>query len=622
MNLLSISQLSKSFTDKPLFTEVSFGIDKGQKMGLIAHNGAGKSTLFKILTGKEIQDGGEVVFREGTKIGMLDQEPVYPSGMSIREFIYADNPRIQLIKQYEELIADGDMESEKFLRISDEIEAHNAWGEEAKINEVLDNLLFTNLDVTIDSFSGGEKRRLALAKCLIEEPDILLLDEPTNHLDFGMVEWLERFLSDSSFALLLITHDRYFLDNVCETILELTPKGIYTYQGDYEFFLQTKADREMNDATNVHKAKNLFKKELEWLRRMPKARGTKSKSRIEAAGEIEKKAKQKLEKNEVNIGTAMQRLGKKILEVDKVSKSYGERVIIKDFSYYFKGGDKIGIVGENGSGKTTLLNLLTGLDPEFTGEISLGDTVSVGYYTQKGMKINTGNKVIDEVKNIAEVIELKDGSRITASQMLTQFNFPPDRQYALVDKLSGGERKRLYLVTILMKAPNFLILDEPTNDFDLLTLSVLEDYLMNFKGCVLIVSHDRYFLDRIVESLFVFNEGGYISNYPGNYTLYRAYKKEQDKLPKAPEKRDSEPEKKSVVKETQNKLSFNEKKEFENLENEIFEMEELKIKIQNNISTPNTSGDKINELSQELATLLSQLEIKNCRWLELAEKAG
>lgn len=532
MNILSISNLSKSFTAKPLFQDVSFGIDKGQKMGLIAVNGAGKSTMFKILTGKELQDTGEVVFRDGIKIGMLDQEPEYKTGISIREFIYESNPRIQMIKKYEALIAEGDMESDEFKKVYDDIEAHNAWAEESKITEVLDNLNFKNLDVSIDRFSGGEKRRLALAKCLIEEPDILLLDEPTNHLDFAMVEWLEGFLSESSFALLLITHDRYFLDNVCNTILELTPTGIFTYQGDYEFFLTTKAEREMNEATQVHKAKNLFKKELEWLRKMPKARGTKSKSRIEAAGEIEKKAKQKVEKAEVNITTAMQRLGKKILEVDHLCKSYGDRAIINDFSYYFKGGDKIGIVGDNGAGKTTLLNLLTGKDPDFTGEISLGDTVSVGYYTQKGITVKPGNKVIDEVKNIAEVIELKDGSRITASQMLTQFNFPPDRQHAVVEKLSGGERKRLYLVTILMKAPNFLILDEPTNDFDLLTLATLEEYLMNFKGCVLIVSHDRYFLDRIVESLFVFNEGGYISNYPGNYTLYRAFKKEQEKLKK------------------------------------------------------------------------------------------
>ncbi len=532
MNILSISNLSKSFTAKPLFQDVSFGINKGEKMGLIAVNGAGKSTMFKILTGKELQDTGEVVFRDGIKIGMLDQEPEYKTGVTIREFIYESNPRIQMINKYEALIAEGDMESDEFKTAFDAIEAHNAWGEEIKITEVLDNLNFKNLDVSIDRFSGGEKRRLALAKCLIEEPDILLLDEPTNHLDFAMVEWLEGFLSESSFALLLITHDRYFLDNVCNTILELTPAGIFTYQGDYEFFLTTKAEREMNDATQVHKAKNLFKKELEWLRKMPKARGTKSKSRIEAAGEIEKKAKQKAEKSEVNITTAMHRLGKKILEVDHLSKSYGDRVIINDFSYYFKGGDKIGIVGDNGAGKTTLLNLLTGKDPDFTGEISLGDTVSVGYYTQKGITVKPGNKVIDEVKNIAEVIELKDGSRITATQMLTQFNFPPDRQHVVVEKLSGGERKRLYLVTILMKAPNFLILDEPTNDFDLLTLSTLEEYLMNFKGCVLIVSHDRYFLDRIVESLFVFNEGGYISNYPGNYTLYRAFKKEQDKLKK------------------------------------------------------------------------------------------
>lgn len=624
MNLLSVNNLSKSFADRTLFSDVSFGLDKGQKIGLIAENGAGKSTLFKILTGKEIQDEGTFAYREGVVRGMLAQEPHFEKGTTIKQYIYTDNPRLQMLAKYQEFIDNGDMESEAFLNTSDEIDANNAWEEENKINEVLGNLNFSDLDYSTDSMSGGEKRRLSLAKCLIDEPAILFLDEPTNHLDFKMVEWLEKFLSDSAMAILLVTHDRYFLDNVCDVILELSPTGIYTHKGDYEFFLTSKAEREANLNVQIGKAKNLYKKELEWLRRMPKARGTKSKSRIEAAGEIEKKAKQKVSKHELDITTGMQRLGKKIIEVKRLNKSYGDRKIISDFNYFFKNGEKIGIVGDNGAGKTTLLNLLTGLDTDHTGHVSRGDTVSIGYYSQKGIKVKEGLKVIEVVKNIAEVIAMKDGTKITASQMLTQFNFSPKKQFDYVDKLSGGERKRLYLVTILIKAPNFLILDEPTNDLDLLTLSVLENYLMNFKGCVMIVSHDRYFLDRIVDSLFVFGEGGHIRNFPGNYTQLRAVQKEEERTKKKEIKKDNVNESiKSTNKKSasSDKMSFGEKREFESLEIEILELEERKTQIENDLSDADTSAEQINNLSIELASLLSSLESKTTRWMELAEKA-
>lgn len=624
MNLLSVNNLSKSFADRTLFSDVSFGLDKGQKIGLIAENGAGKSTLFKILTGKEIQDEGTFAYREGVVRGMLAQEPHFEKGTTIKQYIYTENPRLQMLAKYQEFIDNGDMESEAFLNTSDEIDANNAWEEENKINEVLGNLNFSDLDYSTDSMSGGEKRRLSLAKCLIDEPAILFLDEPTNHLDFKMVEWLEKFLSDSAMAILLVTHDRYFLDNVCDVILELSPTGIYTHKGDYEFFLTSKAEREANLNVQIGKAKSLYKKELEWLRRMPKARGTKSKSRIEAAGEIEKKAKQKVSKHELDITTGMQRLGKKIIEVKRLNKSYGDRKIISDFNYFFKNGEKIGIVGDNGAGKTTLLNLLTGLDTDHTGHVSRGDTVSIGYYSQKGIKVKEGLKVIEVVKNIAEVIAMKDGTKITASQMLTQFNFSPKKQFDYVDKLSGGERKRLYLVTILIKAPNFLILDEPTNDLDLLTLSVLENYLMNFKGCVMIVSHDRYFLDRIVDSLFVFGEGGHIRNFPGNYTQLRAVQKEEERTKKKETKKDNVNESiKSTNKKSapSDKMSFGEKREFESLEIEILELEERKTQIENDLSDADTLAEQINNLSIELASLLSALESKTTRWMELAEKA-
>ncbi|MFT6746386.1 MAG: ATP-binding cassette subfamily F protein uup, partial [Glaciecola sp.] len=553
------------------------------------------------------------------------QEPHFDKGTTIKQYIYSNNPRLQLLTKYQEFIDKGDMESDAFMNISDEIDANNAWEEENKITEVLGNLNFTDFEVNTDMMSGGEKRRLSLAKCLIDEPAILFLDEPTNHLDFKMVEWLEKFLADSTMAILLVTHDRYFLDNVCEVILELSPTGVFTHNGDYEFFLTSKAEREANLNVQIGKAKNLYKKELDWLRKQPKARGTKSKSRIEAAGEIEKKSKQKVATHELDIDTGMQRLGKKIIEVEHLNKSYGERKIVNDFNYFFKGGEKIGIVGDNGAGKTTLLNLLTGLDTDHTGTVSQGETVSIGYYSQKGINVKPGLKVIEVVKNIAEVIEMKDGSRITASQMLNQFNFSPKKQYDFVDKLSGGERKRLYLVTILINAPNFLILDEPTNDLDLLTLSVLESYLMNFKGCVIIVSHDRYFLDRIVDSLFVFGEGGNIRNFPGNYTQLRAVQKvealnqaQKKTKNKAPQQKANETQKND--KPSSSKMSFGEKREFESLEKEIADFEVRKSQIENDLSVANTASDKINELSIELSSLLSTLENKTNRWMELADK--
>lgn len=625
MNYLSVSGLSKSFGEFKLFKEVSFGLEKGQKVGLVAKNGAGKSTLFKILMEKEIQDDGQVVYRDGLRIGWLEQDPDFGDAKTIEEYIHnSENPLIQLINRYEFLLQKGDTESEEFSNLMNEIDEQNAWGVDVKINEVLTNLKFTNKQLEIKHLSGGQGRRLALAKSLIDEPDILYMDEPTNHLDFDMVEWLEKFVAESALTLLLITHDRYFLDNVCNEIIELTPTGVYQYKGSYEYYLGKKAEREQNQQVVANKAKNLFKTELEWLRRQPKARGTKSKSRIDAAYEIEKVSKSVKAKKELAISSVMTRMGKKILEIEYLTKSYGQLKILQDFTYFFKRGEKIGIIGKNGTGKSTFLNLITGKDKEYKGSISRGSTVKFGYYNQKGLSFRNDMKVIDIVKDIAEVVQTKDGSKITASQMLTHFQFDPKKQHTHVELLSGGEKKRLYLVTVLMENPNFLILDEPTNDLDLETLTALENYLLDFNGCVIIVSHDRFFLDRICDHLFVFKGEGAVKDFPGNYTEYREYlkvNKEKADKEKAdiavPKKVKKEEEKPRNI-----KLTYKEKLEMERLTKDLEMLEKQKSKIEEQLSSGNLDGGSINELSVELGELVEKIDLITLSWMELADKEG
>lgn len=625
MNYLSVSGLSKSFGEFKLFKEVSFGLEKGQKVGLVAKNGAGKSTLFKILMEKEIQDDGQVVYRDGLRIGWLEQDPDFGDAKTIEEYIHnSENPLIQLINRYEFLLQKGDTESEEFSNLMNEIDEQNAWGVDVKINEVLTNLKFTNKQLEIKHLSGGQGRRLALAKSLIDEPDILYMDEPTNHLDFDMVEWLEKFVAESALTLLLITHDRYFLDNVCNEIIELTPTGVYQYKGSYEYYLGKKAEREQNQQVVANKAKNLFKTELEWLRRQPKARGTKSKSRIDAAYEIEKVSKSVKAKKELEISSVMTRMGKKILEIEYLTKSYGQLKILQDFTYFFKRGEKIGIIGKNGTGKSTFLNLITGKDKEYIGSISRGSTVKFGYYNQKGLSFRNDMKVIDIVKDIAEVVQTKDGSKITASQMLTHFQFNPKKQHTHVELLSGGEKKRLYLVTVLMENPNFLILDEPTNDLDLETLTALENYLLDFNGCVIIVSHDRFFLDRICDHLFVFKGEGAVKDFPGNYTEYREYlkvNKEKADKEKAdiavPKKVKKEEEKPRNI-----KLTYKEKLEMERLTKDLEMLEKQKSKIEEQLSSGNLDGGSINELSVELGELVEKIDLITLSWMELADKEG
>lgn len=621
MNYLSVSNLSKSFGELKLFNNISFGLEKGQRAGLVAKNGAGKSTLLKILLGEDIQDEGTIAFREGLTVKCLDQEPDFGDAETLEDYIYAsDNPLMNLITEYEACLAKGETDSERFIELMNQIDEKNAWGIDVRISEVLTNLKFPDKMLRIKNLSGGQARRLALAKSLIENPDILFLDEPTNHLDFGMVEWLEKFIADSQLTILLITHDRYFLDNVCNDIFELSPDSMYHYKGDYEFYLTKKAERENNSLVVANKAKNLFKSELEWLRKQPKARGTKSKSRIAAAHEIEKVSKSVSTKKEIDISSVMTRMGSKICEMEKVSKSYGDLLLLKDFTYFFKRGEKVGIIGKNGTGKSTFLNLITGKDTYFEGSIEVGSTIKFGYYNQKGLNFRTDMKVIDVVKDIAEVIEMKDGSRITASQMLTHFQFEPKKQHTFVEKLSGGEKKRLYLVTVLMENPNFLILDEPTNDLDLGTLTALENFLLEFTGCVIIVSHDRYFLDRIVEHLFVFKGEGLVKDFPGNYTEFREFQKSEEGE-EVKEKKEPKPVAAPVVEKKVEKLTYKERLAFEKLELEIQELEIQKETIESKLNEPGLEIDEINKVSLELGALIETLDEKSLLWLELSEKA-
>lgn len=623
MNYLSVSELSKSFGEVKLFNDVSFGLEKGQKVGLVAKNGAGKSTLFKILMEKEIQDDGKVAYREGVRVGWLEQEPNFGDAKTIDDYIQnSDNPLINLVKRYESLLANGDTESDEFAKLMNQIDEQNAWGVDVKINEVLTSLKFPDKSLEVKNLSGGQARRLALAKSLIDEPDILYMDEPTNHLDFDMVEWLEKFIAESNLTLLLITHDRYFLDNVCNEIIELTPSGIFNYKGDYEYYLNKKAERDQNAQVVANKAKNLFKTELEWLRRQPKARGTKSKSRIDAAYELEKTSKSVQAKQELEISSVMTRMGKKILEIEYLTKSFGDFKILEDFTYFFKRGEKVGIIGQNGTGKSTFLNLITGKDTVFKGSISKGSTVKFGYYNQKGLKFRGDMKVIDVVKDIAEVVETKHGSKITASQMLTHFQFEPKKQHTYVELLSGGEKKRLYLVTVLMENPNFLILDEPTNDLDLDTLTALENYLLDFNGCVVIVSHDRFFLDRICEHLFVFKGEGEVKDFPGNYTEYREYvklNKESEEKEKEKKKLDKEV-KKPEVKPEASKLTYKERIEMGKLAEHLEKLEGQKSEMEEKLSLGGLDGQAINDLSIELGQLIEKIEDVTLSWMELADK--
>lgn len=628
MNYLSIKELSKSYGEKILFENISLGLHKGDKTALIANNGTGKSTLLKIIAGKEDADEGEVVLRNGIKLGYLPQEPVFDKSQTVNELITGSHSEVlSVISEYQEVLL---MQSEKstkaiqkhFDEVTAKMDMLQAWDYERRLKQVLTKFSITRLDQKIATMSGGQKKRLALALTLLDEPDILLLDEPTNHLDIEMIEWLEKYLQQSNVTLFMVTHDRYFLDRVCNHIVEMTDGTIYNHQGNYAYFLQKKAEREEVQSIEIEKAKKLMKKELEWMRRQPKARTTKSKARIDSFYDIKKKASSGVKNQELMLDTISRRMGGKILEVRSLSKRYGEIKIVNDFEYTFKKGERIGIIGKNGSGKSTFLNLLTGLEPADSGTVTMGDTIVYGYYKQDGLShLRNDQKVIDVVKDIAEVIETSKGNSMTASQFLNYFMFPPEMQQALVANLSGGEKRRLYLLTVLIKNPNFLILDEPTNDLDLITLYKLEEFLMNYKGCLLLVSHDRYFIDRLSDHLFVFKGDGEIKDFYGPYKEYRQIVLEEEKEQKELKNiRKRELAANSTEKKPQKtKLSYKEQKEYELLMEEIENLEQRKADIEKELNTEISDYEKLQKLSEEIKLIIESIDEKTSRWMELEE---
>jgi ATP-binding cassette subfamily F protein uup len=620
VNYLQVDQLTKTYGERILFREISFGLQQGQKTALVAKNGAGKSTLLRILTGREVADSGTVVFRNGLSVAYLDQHPPFEPELTIQETVFAwKDPRMEAIRKYEFLLeTNGD--PDELQRVIREVDDLKAWDMEAKVKEILGRLDIHQLDQKMGTLSGGQRKRVSLAALLIREPDLLILDEPTNHLDIDMIEWLEGWLRQSNLTLLMVTHDRYFLDNVCNDVLELDRESIQRFKGNYAYYLEKK--EAMREAFNseVEKARNTYSRELEWMRRMPKARGTKSKARIDQFYDIKDKAHQRLKEDQVQLSVKMNRLGGKILELVKVSKGYGDRTLIEPFTYTFKKGEKIGIVGKNGCGKSTLLKMITGELATDSGKITTGETVIFGYYSQDGMKMSDEKRVIEVVKDVADVIPLADGRNLTASQLLQLFLFPPQMQYTPVGKLSGGEKRRLYLLTVLMKNPNFLILDEPTNDLDIQTLNILQDFLESFGGCVLIVSHDRYFMDILADHLFVFEGNGVIRDYNGNYTDYRLELTEKEKQKQSqPAAKVSAPVEVQVKKDKV-KPSFKETHEYEQLEKEIPKLEARIEELANEMNSGISDHLRLGEISQEIKKLTDSLDEKSLRWLELAEK--
>ncbi|HKL34137.1 MAG TPA: ABC-F family ATP-binding cassette domain-containing protein [Tangfeifania sp.] len=621
---LQAENLSKRWGELMLFEDISFTISEGQKVALIARNGAGKSTLLDLLAGKETPDSGIITITNDIEIGYFEQKSsLNPNHTVLEEIFQSDNEKLKTVKEFELAVTHNNQK--QITEISAKMDELGAWDVEVEIKQILTQLKINELEKPVGQLSGGQQKRLSLAKVLINKPDLLILDEPTNHLDLEMIEWLEAYLGKSKSTLLMVTHDRYFLDRVCNEIIEMEDNQIYRYQGNYSYFLQKRNERIENQQASVAKAKNLLRTELEWMRRMPKARGTKAKYRVDSFYDLQDKASQKISEENVELTVKSSRLGKKIVEIENLSKSYPGIKLIEDFSYKFSRFEKAGIVGKNGTGKTTFLDLITGKTEPDSGTIEVGQTIKFGYYHQEGISFDPKERVIDTVNKIAEFILFEDGTKMTSSQLLTRFLFPPETQYNYIERLSGGEQRRLYLCTVLMQNPNFLILDEPTNDLDILTLNVLEEYLKLFQGCVLVVSHDRFFMDKIVDHLFVFEGEGKISDFPGDYTTYRQSvgKKEQE------ENRQKTAEKNSVKKENQKKvssskkekkkLSFNEKRELENLEKEIENLEKRKEELENKLNSGNLDHEELFKSSEEITQIKSQLDEKEFRWLELSE---
>ena len=621
MNLISVENLAKDYGERVLFEDLSFGLSRGNKMALVANNGTGKSSLLKIIAGKDVSSAGEVTQRKGIEVGYLSQNSDFDESLTIQQLVDSAQSRVsKIILEYEKAVENqtndfSETNQKKVEELTLLMDQYSAWDYERRIKQILSKFKITDLSQKVGKLSGGQKKRLSLSLLLIDEADVLLLDEPTNHLDVEMIEWLEKYLSQQKITLLMVTHDRYFLENVCNHILELENGELYHHKGNYSYFLEKREERENNFSVEIQKAGKLMKKELEWVRRSPKARTTKSKSRLQSFEKIKEKANSGRKKSELKLEVKMSRVGGKILELKNIRKSYGDLCILDGFDYTFKKGERIGILGSNGVGKSTFLNILTGKEKVDSGKVNVGETIVYGYFSQGGIEVKKDKRVIEVLKNIADVIILANGSKISASQMLEHFMFTPDMQYTYVSKLSGGELRRLYLLTVLMKNPNFLILDEPTNDMDLLTLTKLEEFLEDFKGCLIIVSHDRYFMEKLTEHMFVFKGNGVIQDFYGSYSEFREKQKQEQKELKSIKKEKSTP----VKKVEQRKVSYKEKYEYEQLEKEIAVLEKEKKYLEESLLSPTLSVENIVENSKRLTEIEILIDEKSFRWMELDE---
>ena len=620
MNYLSVENISKSYGERILFQDLFFGLSKGDKMALIANNGTGKSSMLKIIAGKDVTESGKITLRNGIRIGYLEQDPLFNEGFTVKEFLENSNSDVmQIIRDYDkalelQTVDFNDATSQRFQEASDLMDKANAWNFNNELNQILTRFKILDLTQNLKDLSGGQRKRLSLSLLILDKPELLLLDEPTNHLDIEMIEWLEEYLKNQNITLLMITHDRYFLDRVCNHILELEDGKLYHHKGNYSYFLQKRAEREANFSTEISKAGRLMKKELEWIRKTPQARTTKSKARVDNFDNIKKKANSKKVKQELKLQVKMSRVGGKILELKKVYKSYGDLKILSGFDYVFKNGERIGIIGDNGVGKSTFLNIITRREEADSGKINIGETIIYGYFNQKGIVLKEDKRVIEVLKDIADVIVMANGSKISASQLLEHFMFDAQMQYTYVSKLSGGEKRRLYLLTVLMKNPNFLILDEPTNDLDLLTLNKLEEFLLEFKGCLILVSHDRYFMDKLTDHLFVFKGAGVVEDH---YCSYSELRNKQIKEFKTNKK-----EEKGNKLKTKDTITFTEKKEYKSLEKQIIKLELEKSNLEASFKDTTMDYDLMMKKSKELEELTNSIDNKMSRWMELEEKMG
>ena len=614
LNYLNVENISKSYGEVTLFKGITFSIHKGQKIAFIAKNGTGKTSILKIISGEDSSDSGNITYRKNIAVSFLSQDPKFDDSLTIEQSVFnSENPILKVIASYEKAILNSEDE-ENYQKAFEDMELFQAWDFETQYKQILFKLKLDKINQKVGELSGGQKKRLSLANALINKPDLLVLDEPTNHLDLEMIEWLESYFAKENITLFMVTHDRYFLERVCNEILELDQDELHSYKGNYSYYLDKRKDRVERQAIEHGKVKQLFKKELSWMRKQPKARTTKSKSRIDDFKEIKQRAQQRRVEHEVQLELNMERLGTKIVELVKVSKSYEDKVILDQFNYMFQRGERVGIIGKNGTGKSTFLDILTGKTGPESGKIIIGDTVKFGYYTQNGIKVKEDQKVIDVVRDFGDFIPLKKGKQISAQQLLERFLFSRQKQYDFVEKLSGGERKRLYLCTVLIQNPNFLILDEPTNDLDIVTLNVLESFLLDFPGCVIVVSHDRYFMDKVIDHLLVFKGDGDVEDFPGNYSDYRTYEDSKPIFKK-------EPKKDKIWKgSSKNKLSYNEEKELKNIETKIKSLVYKKKELEKEFVNDSLSQDKILLMSKELEKVINEINTREERWFELSSK--